>query len=276
MCEHRRARLSAARNLLPFIELGPLKLPTYGLMLCISILAGVQMAVSRAERHGLAPNFVYGAASVAALVAILGAKLTDWAVRGGGPIQLSTLLTGAGTFLGGFLLAWLAVVVMAYRARVSLWRLADSFAAPVALGVILVRLGCFGASCDYGKPTDAPWGVVFTNPVAAQFTGVPLGVRLHPSQLYESALGLLILIVLLTLERKPRPAGRLVMIFATMYAGGRFVLEFWRGDVDRGLWGAFSTSQWLSLVTLAVFWGLYVFTRKLEPVTARAQTGQRK
>lgn len=252
--------------MLPFVELGPLKLPTYGLMLCISLLAGIQMAVARAERHGLERSFVYTTASVAALVAILGSKLSDWLIRGSGALSLGTALTGAGTFLGGFLLAWVAIVIAAQRARVSVWRLADSFAPSVALGVVLVRVGCFGASCDYGKPTELPWGVVFTNPVAAQFTGVPLGVRLHPSQLYESALGLVILVVLLVAERKPRPAGLLALTFATLYSAGRFVLEFWRGDVDRGLWGPLSTSQWLSVVTLVAFWGLYLGMKRQREV----------
>lgn len=248
----------------PFLHLGGLKLPTYGLLLCVAILVGVRLSVARAEKHDLPPNFVYATASVAILVALLGARLTDWLVHPG-PISLGGVGSGAGTFLGGFLLAVCATGIAARRAKISFWRLTDSFAPGLALGVAIVRIGCFAAGCDYGKPTEFAWGVVFTSPVAAQITGVPLGVRLHPSQLYESALGLLIFGALLALERKPQPPGFLILAFVSFYAAGRFFLEFLRGDMDRGLWGPLSTSQWLSLLTLVVFLGLY-----LHPMRQRA------
>ena len=64
------------------------------------------------------------------------------------------------------------------------------------------RLGCFAAGCCYGKPTDVPWAVVFTNPLAAANVGTPLGIPLHPTQLYEAGAELLILILLLVTERR--------------------------------------------------------------------------
>ena len=245
----------------PFIELGPLKLPTYGFLLCVTLLVGIQWAVARAPRFGLPQEFVYRTSALAALVAVLGSKVTDWIIRGG-RVSFEAVFTAAGTFLGGFLMAIVVAAVAARRAGLSMWRVGDCAAPAFALGVILVRIGCFGASCDYGKPTGVPWGVVFTNPLAAQFTGIPLGVRLHPSQLYESALGLIILVVLLLLDRKPRRPGLQVMTFTVIYSVGRFVLEFWRGDVDRGMWGPLSTSQWLSMVTIALF--AYFFVRTAE------------
>jgi phosphatidylglycerol:prolipoprotein diacylglycerol transferase len=245
----------------PFIELGRLRLPTYGLLLGVAILLGVWMAVARAERYKLAANATYTTASLAVLVALLGAKLTHWLIHRS-TLLPSAMISSAGTFLGGFLLACLATAICARRAKISLWRLADSFAPSLALGVAIVRVGCLAASCDYGKPTDLPWGVVFTNPVAAQLSGVPLGARLHPSQLYESVLGLLILGVLLILQRKRRPPGFLILAFATIYSVGRFLLEFLRGDVDRGFWGLLSSSQWLSLATLLVFLVLYLHSQR--------------
>ena len=122
----------------------------------------------------------------------------------------------------------------------------------------IARIGCFAASCDYGEATDLPWTVVFTRPDAARLTGVPLGVRLHPSQLYESALGAVLFGSLLMLERKPRREGGLIFAFAGLYSAGRFFLEFLRGDANRGFWGPFSTSQWLSLLVLLVFTALYL------------------
>lgn len=253
--------------MLPFIHLGPIKLPVYGLLLATAILLGVHLAARRAARHGLARDFVFSTAALAVLAGLVGAKLLDWMLHYE-TYSLETLISGAGTFLGGFLLGFAATAIAAWRARASLWKVGDTFAVSLALGVMLVRVGCFAASCDYGKPTDLPWGVVFSSQVAADFTGVPLGVRLHPSQLYESALGMLILITLLILERKPRPAGFLILSFVTLYAAGRFLLEFLRGDVDRGFFGPLSTSQWLSLVMVALFYGFYL-RRTREPSEQR-------
>jgi len=245
--------------MLPFIQLGPLKLATYGLLLCMAILLGVWMAVRRAAKFRLSPDFVFLTASVAVLVALVGAKLGDGLIPGHG-FSLGTLLTGAGTFLAGFLAALGVTALIAYRSGVSLRSLGDCFAPSLALGVAVVRLGCFAASCDYGRPTSLPWGVVFTDPRAAQLTGISLGVRLHPSQLYESGLGLVILVVLLVLERKPRLPGFLIFWFASLYASGRFLLEFLRGDLERGFFGPLSISQWLSLVTLLIFFALHSYS----------------
>lgn len=241
--------------MLPFIELGPVKVPSYGLLLCVAILAGVRMAVTRAEWNGLRREFVFSAASTAALAGIVGAKLTDWLLPG--PNSWEGMITGGGTFLGGFLSAVLVAYILSLREKAPFGRLGDALAPSLALGVAVVRIGCFAASCDYGKATNLPWGVVFTNSMAARLTSIPLGVRLHPSQLYESALGVLILGLLLILERKPRPVGFSILVFATSYAAGRFLLEFLRGDVDRGFWGPLSVSQWLSLATLTIFAALY-------------------
>jgi len=217
------------------------------------------MAVRRAPKLGLSPDLVYGTASVAVFVALVGAKLGD-ALIWGGEFSWSTLVTGSGTFLAGFLAALGVTALIAYRSGVSLCALGDCFAPSLALGVAVVRLGCFAAGCDYGKPTSLPWGVVFTDPRAAPLTGIPLGVRLHPSQLYESGLGLVILVTLVILERKPRVPGFLIFWFASLYASGRFLLEFLRGDFDRGFFGPLSVSQWLSVVTLLIFFALHSYS----------------
>ena len=237
--------------MLPFLGIGPLQLPTYGLLLCTAILLGVRLSVARADRHGLPRNAVYTIASLVVLVALLGAKFTDWLIHAEN--GAARLVSSGGTFLGGFLLAFLATVISARLVKIPVWPLADSFAPSLALGVSIVRLGCFGASCDYGKPTALPWAVVFRSPAAAQLSGVPLGVPLHPTQIYESVLGLLILGVLLALELKPRLPGLMILVFVSLYSAGRFLLEFLRGDPDRGFWGPFSTSQWLALLTSVCF-----------------------
>ncbi len=241
----------------PFLDLGLFRLPTYGLLLCVAILLGVSMAVKRLQKLGIDREFAYAYLSLTVLLALFGAKLTDWIITRGA-LSLNTLASGGGTFLGGFLFAALACYFAAYRAKIPLLVLGDVCAPSLALGVAIVRIGCFAGSCDYGKATGLPWAVVFTRPDAARLTGVPLGVPLHPSQLYESALGVVLFGSLLMLERKPWRPGCMIFAFAGLYSVGRFLLEFLRGDINRGFWGPFSTSQWLSLLVLLVFGALYL------------------
>ena len=252
-----KLRLPWSTAVYPFIDLGLFRLPTYGLLLCVAILLGVPLAVKRTRDLRIDREFAYAYLSLTVVVALLGAKLTD-SIVAPRALSLNTLAFGGGTFLGGFLVAALACYFAAYYVKIPLQRLGDACAPSLALGVAIVRIGCFGAGCDYGKPTDLLWGVVFTRPDAVGLTGVPLGVSLHPSQLYESALGVVLFGSLLMLERRPRRPGTLIYAFASLYSVGRFLLEFLRGDIDRGFWGPFSTSQWLSLLALLVFAAFYL------------------
>jgi prolipoprotein diacylglyceryl transferase len=226
-------------------------------LLCIAILLGVPQAVKRTRDLRIDREFAYAYLSLTVVAALLGAKFTDWIIAPGA-LSLNTLAFGGGTFLGGFLVAALACYFAACYVKIPLQHLGDACAPSLALGVAIVRIGCFGAGCDYGKPADLPWGVVFTRPDAGRLTGVPLGVSLHPSQLYESALGVVLFGSLLMLERRPRRPGSLICAFVGLYCVGRFMLEFLRGDTDRGFWGPFSTSQWLSLLALLVFAAFYL------------------
>jgi phosphatidylglycerol:prolipoprotein diacylglycerol transferase len=140
------------------------------------------------------------------------------------------LLRSGGTFLFGFLAASLVVAGFGIRYRVSAWTMGDCGAPAFALGIAIGRLGCFAAGCDYGKPSNLPWSVTFTNPVAAQIGGVPLGIPLHPSQLYESLYELGVFLLLMYLSRKPRRPG---------------------------FWGPLSISQWLSAFLLVLLLILY-------------------
>jgi phosphatidylglycerol:prolipoprotein diacylglycerol transferase len=158
-------------------------------------------------------------------------------------------------FYGGLIAAVLVSVWYLRRHAMPLWPTCDVFAPGIALGHAIGRLGCLFAGCCYGQPTTLPWGIVFSDPFAASYVGTPLGVHLHPTQLYEAGAELVILAVLLFSERRGRPfAGRTFWIYTLLYAISRFVIEFFRGD-ERGSLLGLSTSQFISavLVPLSVF-----------------------
>jgi phosphatidylglycerol:prolipoprotein diacylglycerol transferase len=135
------------------------------------------------------------------------------------------------------------------RHAMPLWTTCDAFAPGIALGQAVGRIGCLLAGCCYGHPTDLPWAVTFTDPLAASNVGTPLGISLHPTQLYESLAALFILVVLLSWERKrPMFAGQTFWTYLLMYPTARFVIEFYRGDPRGTVFDLLSTSQFVSVM----------------------------
>jgi phosphatidylglycerol:prolipoprotein diacylglycerol transferase len=145
------------------------------------------------------------------------------------------------------------------------WTTCDVFAPAIALGHVTGRLGCMAAGCCYGKPTDVPWAIIFTNPLAAANVGTPLNIPLHPTQLYEAGAELLILVFLLATERRWRPfAGRTFWAYMLLYAISRYIIEFYRGD-PRGMVGSLSTSQFISVLLVPLSIGMLVWLARRGP-----------
>lgn len=234
-------------------DLGPLSVYTYGVLLATAYLLGLQLALVRARRHGLDAQRVMDLGILVIVSALVGAKLllivTDYEYFRANPTDIFSLVRSGGVFYGGLIVAVAAAFWYLRRHPLPFWTTTDVFAPGIALGHVIGRFGCFFAGCCYGRPTTAPWGVTFTNPLAAELVGTPLGVRLHPTQLYEAAAELLILVGLLVYERRWRPfPGRTFWTYMLLYAVSRFAIEFFRGDPRGDVFGAFSTSQFISIV----------------------------
>ena len=156
------------------------------------------------------------------------------------------------------------------------WTTCDVFAPGIALGHVTGRLGCFAAGCCYGKPTNVPWAIIFTNPLAAANVGTPLGIPLHPTQLYEAGAELLILIVLLATERRGRPfPGRTFWLYMLLYAVSRYIIEFFRGD-PRGVIFGISTSQFISLLLAPLAIAMLIWLSRTRPETPQRVPRRRR
>jgi phosphatidylglycerol:prolipoprotein diacylglycerol transferase len=257
-------------------ELGPITLYTYGVLLATAYLVGLKLAMVRAKARGLDANRVLDLGIYIIISALVGAKLlllvTDFRTFKADPHELLTLARSGGVFYGGLILAVVVALWYIRRVGLPLWTTCDVFAPGIALGHVVGRFGCFFAGCCYGKPTTKPWGITFTDPFAQSNVGTPLGVPLHPTQLYEAGAELLILIVLLVTERKGRPfPGRTFWLYMLLYSISRFIIEFFRGD-ERGTVFMFSTSQFISLLLapLAIAMLVYLSRAKTpEPKRAR-------
>ncbi len=241
-------------------RIGHFTLHTYGLLVATGVLLGLWLARRQAARAGLDPDRVWNLGIYMVLAALVGAKLwlllADWSYYAEHPREIltfGTLLSG-GTYYGGFATAIVVAALYARRFRLGFLPLVDVYAAPLALGHAIGRLGCFAAGCCYGKPTLLPWGVTFTDPYAHDVVGTPLGVPLHPTQLYEAAAEFLIFALLVFLGRRQRFRGELFAAYALLYGVSRGTIEFFRGDPDRSLLagGAFSLMQVVSVALIIV------------------------
>lgn len=118
------------------------------------------------------------------------------------------------------------------------------------------RTGCFLAGCCYGLPTDGPIYVEFTNVLSE----APLGQHLHPTQLYSISLLLSILVILLMFKRHQRFQGQLFLIYISLYAIGRGIIEIFRGDEARGylIEDYLTHSQFISLFLIGIVIWYYI------------------
>jgi phosphatidylglycerol:prolipoprotein diacylglycerol transferase len=233
-------------------SVGAITVYSYGVLLAASYLLGLRLAMYRARRWGLDANRVLDLGIYIIIAALIGAKLllliVDFDQFRQSPAELLSLARSGGVFYGGLILAVLVAFWYISRHNLPFWTTCDVFAPGIALGHVTGRLGCFAAGCCYGRPTTLPWGITFHNPLAAANVGTPLGVPLHPTQLYEAGAELLILLVLLGTEwRGHQFSGRTFWRYMLLYAISRFVIEFYRGD-PRGEMFGLSTSQVISLV----------------------------
>jgi phosphatidylglycerol:prolipoprotein diacylglycerol transferase len=196
-----------------FLQFGPFIIPTYGVLLAAGILCGLALSLALARRAGLDSEKIWNLGLIGVVTAIVGARLllalANWSSFRGAPFRAAPILlfsfSGARSplfALGGMAIALLACVAYAMRTHLPLLRTMDVAAPALALGNVFACLGCFAAGCDYGRATSLRWGVTYTSRFAARTTGVPLGIPLHPVQLYQAAVSLALMVLLLVLFRR--------------------------------------------------------------------------
>ena len=238
-------------------EIGSFGLPTYGVLIALGFLVGITVATRLARRGnaGLDPERVANLGVVLLLSAIVGAKLfmvvDDWTYYAADPARLFSwsAVQSGGVFYGG-LLAALGMAYYYTRRHGMPWlATADVLAPGLALGHAIGRTGCFAAGCCWGRETLVAWAVTFRDPVARDFTGVPLNVPLHPTQIYESLGTAVIGGFLLWRYARPHAAGTILGSYLLLYSMFRFFVEFFRDTGARTfvIGDAISTTQCVAL-----------------------------
>ena len=260
-------------------EIGRFPVYTYGVLLAAAYLLGLQFALMRARARGLDPNRVMDLGIWIIISALVGAKLLLLVVEFdkymANPAELVDLFRSGGVFYGGLIAAVAVALWYLRRHRMPMWTVTDVFAPGIALGHVIGRMGCLFAGCCFGRPTDVPWAITFHNEYAAQNVGTPLGVPLHPTQLYEAGAELLILVLLIATERRGRTfPGRTFWAYMFLYGISRFIIEFYRGDPRGTVW-MLSTSQFLSLIIVPLAIVMLVWLGRRAPQPAPKASARR-
>ncbi len=240
--------------------IGGVSVYSYGFMIALGAIAGVAyMAVRGKKDVGLSfdqANTLFVLIFIAAFVggkAFLFFEDIPYYLAHG-----KKLLTGKGfVFYGSFLFAIPVMLLFFRKNKLPAFAMLDVMAITTCLVHIFGRIGCFLAGCCYGKPTDTALGVTFTDPVSQ---ARPLLTPLHPSQLYEAVYIFLTMLVLLFLRERKKFYGQLFLVYLMLYAVGRFLLEYLRGDLARGfiIENYLSHSQLIAMLILLATLFIYL------------------
>ena len=241
-------------------RIGNFPINTYGVLLALGMLLALFVASRLAARDGLPRERIYDLGLWTLIGALLGSKMLMYFVDDNVDIFSLDFLRSGGVYYGGFIGGFFTVVVLTYFYKLNFWKVADAFAPALALGQFFGRQGCFSAGCCWGKHTDLPWGVHFSEQ-GHEFTGVPIytdtgsPLYLHPTQLYESFTMLIVFAVLVYLHKRKKFDGQILIAYGIIYGIVRFSIEFLRDDPRGNLFGlnaltGFSTSQIISLIVV--------------------------
>ena len=240
------------------MELAGFGLHTYGLMAALGFLAVVAIGFQHARARGWPREAMVDLIVVSALAGLLGARaffLWQNPERVQGIGSLVALRDGGLVFYGAPLLGVPLGLAYARWRGLPMRGVMDAFGRSAPVGHALSRLGCLGAGCCYGVPATGPWApfaVVAHDPHSLS----PLGVPLVPVQAVESVGLFLLALAVPVRARRPHREGTLFGGWVVGYALIRLGTETLRGDADRGFFGPFSTSTWISLAlaVLGVVW----------------------
>jgi phosphatidylglycerol:prolipoprotein diacylglycerol transferase len=230
---------------------GSLTIHWYGVMVALAFVAGIWTATRRCPRDGLRPEAIADLGPWLIVAGLLGARLlyviSYWKESFAGQPwwEIFMIQHGGLVFYGGLIGAALTAVVYVKWKRLPPMKVGDVMAPSVALGHVFGRIGCLLNGCCYGSACSLPWAVHFPK---EHETG---GQGVHPTQLYEAGLNLILYLALEKLYRKKRFDGQVFGVYLVAYAVLRVVVELFRGDYGSHRVGVFTPGQIVSAVILA-------------------------
>ena len=262
-----------------FFSIGPLSIHWYGVMYLVGFLLAQYLAIWRAKRdswRGFNSDQIQDLLFYCVLGVIIGGRVGyvffyhfDYFLQN--PLYLFKINEGGMSFHGGFLGVVVAVMLFARRNNKTLFQVGDFVAPVVPQGLFFGRLGNFINGELWGRPTDAPWGMIF--PQANDM------LTRHPSQLYQMAgEGLLLFIILWFYSSKQRPRMAVSAAFMLGYGVLRTAAEFFREpDEHIGyLLGGYLTQGMLLSLPMIIIGGLLLVLAYRKPVYEQASKSSKQ
>lgn len=210
------------------IRIGGISIYTWGFMLALAFVAGIFVVRKELARKGIEQDLAFDLGIYALMGGLAGARLTYVAGHFSeyvkNPLLILALWQGGLVFYGGLVSGAIAVLAFIRRKKLNLARTADAIAPALAIGSAIGRLGCFTRGCCYGIPTSLPWGVTYTDVHSA----APLGIAVHPTQLYEFGYNVVIFGALWAFRKRASDDGFTFWLFLGLYGVFRFLVEFLR------------------------------------------------
>jgi phosphatidylglycerol:prolipoprotein diacylglycerol transferase len=258
-------------------HIGSVFIPAYGALAAVGVLLALLLAQHTARIAGIDPNKVWNLCIVALFAAIIGSRvllvIVNWSILRSHPMWILGLamihhpmLAVAGGSLALFV-AWM----YARRNQLPLRTTADVLAAPLALAFAFEQIGALLAGSGYGTGTRVPWAITYSSPLAARWSGAPIGIPVHPVQAYAAIAFLTIAFCLVfSLSRLPQHgdvAGLCLMVTGVTL----FITEFWRDPIGRGaMFGGFLRGPQAVAIVLVLAGALLLIERKSQQIRQAA------
>ena len=256
--------------------IGGAPITSFGVMMFLSFLVGGATMRPIMKEKGMDPERAWDVVFMGVIGGVVGAKiyyvLLNWQQTAADPLGM-IFNRGGMVWYGGFFGATALIVWDTKRAGLSVPKMADVVAAPLALAYAVGRLGCFLVGDDYGRPTDLPWGIAFprgTPPTTVVSLERNFGITVdpaliakygdvipvHPTQLYEIGLSVLFFFILWRIRSYRHGADWLFMLWLILAGAERFFVEIFRAKDDR-FFGPLTVAQVISMGLIAVgVWGM--------------------
>ena len=246
-------------------EIGGFSVNSYGVVVALAFLLGLGVA------HYLTKNTVYQSHLFDSIIyiiiaAILGARIWhvfffQWGYYSNNLSEIIAIWNGGISIIGAIVGGAIGMAIYTWRKKLSFWEYADLLAPAVVIGQAIGRIACFLNGDAYGSPTGSGFGIVYPEGTMAfdRYGSQPL----WPAEIWEGQWDLIIFALLLVLRNKKLPAGVHFLIYTILYAAGRFMLEYLRGDSPRYAlqWTA---GQWtsVSMIICSIVLIVYFYTRR--------------
>jgi phosphatidylglycerol:prolipoprotein diacylglycerol transferase len=232
------------------IRIGNFTISSFGLMMALCFLVGYFVVMMEARRRKLNEKLISNMFLAAMIGGILGAKLLY--VFENVPLSeilshpLDNILSRGGlTYYGGFFGAIILVWLIAYKNKMSMWSVGDLAAPVLPLAYAIGRVGCFLVGDDYGVPSDLPWAIAFPKGLP------PTTDPVHPTQLYEILIMLVVFAIIWGIRKKEKPIGWLFSVYLVLAGLERFFIEFIRSTTPSPIPGL-SVAQLMAIAIVVI------------------------